>query len=61
MMISRKKEECNIYMGNVKLYQTANYNYLGVNIDEENRQEGEVDKRIAKYNSSVGALYPLLK
>ena len=47
MMISRKKEECNIYMGNVKLNQTANYNYLGVNIDKENRQEGEVDKRIA--------------
>ena len=35
-------------MGNVKLIQTANYNYLGVNIDEENRQEGEVNRRIAK-------------
>ena len=32
-----------------------------MNIDEENRQDGEVDKRIAKYNSSIGALYPLLK
>ena len=48
-------------MRNVKLNQTVNYNYLGVNIDEENRQEGEVNKRIAKYNSSIGALYPLLK
>ena len=54
MIISRRNEECNIYMGNVKLNQTANYNYLGVNIDKENRQECEVDKRIAKYNSSVG-------
>ena len=32
-----------------------------MNIDEENRQEGEVDKRIAKYNSGVGALHPLHK
>ena len=50
VMISRRKEECTIYMGNVKLNKTANYSYLGVNIDEENRQECEVDKRIAKYN-----------
>ena len=47
MMISRRREECNINMGNVKLNQTANYSYLGVNIDEENRKECEVDSRIA--------------
>ena len=45
----------------MKLNQTVNYSFLGVNIDEENRQECEADKRIAKYNSSVWAFYPLLK
>ena len=61
MLIARRKEECNIYMGNAKINQTANYSYLGVNIEEENKQQCEMDKRIAKYNTNVGALYPLLK
>ena len=47
MMISRRREECNIYMGNVKLNQTANFSYLDMNIDEENRKECEEDSRIA--------------
>ena len=32
-----------------------------MNIEEENIQKCEVDKRISKYKTSVGALYPLLK
>ena len=32
MLIARRKEECNIYMGNAKINQTANYSYLGERI-----------------------------
>ena len=61
MAISRQREAYDIYVGDNRITQTANYSYLGVNIEEENRQETEIDRRIAKYNSNVGALYPLLK
>ena len=61
MIISKRKEKCNIPRGNLKLNKVANYSYLVVHIDEENRQECEVNEKIAKYNFIVEALYPLLK
>ena len=61
MGISRQREVYHIYVGDTRITQTANYSYLGVNIEEENRQETEIDRRIAIYNYNVGALYPLIK
>ncbi len=61
MKVGRIKEECNIYIENVKLKQTDKFCYLGVLFDEENRQNIEILNRIQKYNANVSALYPILK
>ena len=50
-----------IYMDEYKINQTENYCHLGVNIGEKNLQEAEIHNRIAKYNSNVSMMYPLLK
>ena len=39
----------------------TDYEYLGVNINERNMQESEINQRIASYNKNVNMLYPLLK
>ena len=44
-----------------KINQTESYCHVGVNVGESNLQEVEIYNRIAKYNSNVGMLYPLLK
>ena len=61
MKVGRIKEECNIYIENIKLKQTEKFSYLGVLFDEENRQNIEISNRIKKYNTNVNALYPILK
>ena len=62
VIISRNRaQQCDIYMGENKLNQAENYTHLGVNVGETNLQEVEINNRIAKYNSNVGLMYPLLR
>ena len=61
MKVARIKEECNVYIENLKLNQTDKFSYLGVLFDEENRQILEISNRIQKYNANVNILYPILK
>ena len=44
-----------------KLYQSECYTHLGVNVGGNNLQEVGINNRIAKYNSNVGIVYPLLR
>ena len=53
--------QCEVYMGGNKLNQVENYKHLGVTVGERNLQEVEINNSIAKYNSNVGLMYPLLK
>ena len=41
--------------------KVTHYKYLGVNINERNMQEIEINQRIASYNTNVNMLYPILK
>ena len=50
-----------MYMGQDRLHQVENYTHLGVNVGNTNMQEVEINNRIAKYNSNVGLMYPLLR
>ena len=57
----RSRHTCDVFMGQEKVHQIANYAYLGINIGETNLQEVEINSRVAKYNSNVGLMYPLLR
>ena len=61
LVVSRSPQQHDIYMDQNKINQTENYCHLGVNVGESNVQEVEINNRIAKYNSNIGMLYPLLK
>ena len=61
LVASRFPQQHDIYMDQNKINQIESYCYLGVNIGESNLQEDEINNRIAKYNSNVSMLYPLLK
>ena len=61
MNISREKKQLDINIGNEQLKQVTNFEYLGVKMDEENRQELEINNRTSKYNQNLSALYPLIK
>lgn len=62
VVISRNREQLyDVYMGQDKLHQVENYTHLGVNVGDTNRQEIEINNRIAKYNRNVGLMYPLLR
>ena len=61
VVISRNFTQCEIYMERDKLYQSESYNHLGVSVGGNNLQEVEINSRIAKYNSNVGMVYPLLR
>lgn len=61
MSVGRNREEINVEVGEVRIQQVSNFTYLGVNINEENLQEVELNKRIGKYNANVNMLYPILK
>ena len=62
LVISRNsRHTCDVLIGQDKVNQVANYTYLGVNVGETNVQELEINNRIAKYNSNVGLMYPLLR
>ncbi len=61
MKVGRIKEECNVYIENLKLKQSDKFSYLGALFDEENRQTIEISNKIQKYNGNVSALYPILK
>ena len=41
--------------------KVTDYKYLGVNINERNMQEIEINQRIASYNTNVNMLYLILK
>jgi len=61
LVVSRSSQQHDIYMNQNKINQTESYCHLGVNVGESNVQEVEINNRIAKYNSNIGMLYPLLK
>ena len=61
VVISRNPTQCEIYMEGDKLYESEYYTHLGVNVGGNNLQEVEINNRIAKYNSNVGMVYPLLR
>ena len=62
LVISRNsRHTCDVLIGQDKVNQVANYTYLGVNVGETIVQEVEINNRIAKYNSNVGLMYPLLR
>ena len=62
LVISRNnRHTCDVLIRQDKVHQVANYTYLEVNVGETNSQEIEINNRIAKYNSNVGLVYPLLR
>jgi hypothetical protein len=61
MHADRNKENLVIIVEDQPLKQVNNFTYLGVNINEENAQQMELNKRINKYNANTSMLYPLLK
>ena len=62
VVISRNsRHTCDVLIGQDKVNQVANYTYLGVNVGETNVQELAINNRIAKYNSDVGLMCPLLR
>ena len=62
LAISRNsRHTCDVLIGQDKVNQVANYTHLGVNVGETNVQELEINNKIAKYNSNVGLVYPLLR
>ena len=59
LVISRSsRHTCDVFIGQEKVHQVANYTYLGIIIGETKLQEVEVNNRIA---SNVGSMYPLLR
>ena len=61
MVIAREEQEYDVYVGEDRIGQSESYNYLGVNLNNRNLQEVEINKRIGKYNSNVGMMYHLLR
>ena len=61
MYISRRKVEFDVYMEDMKLHQANSYKYLGVVVDDGNKQETELTVRIEKYTRKFMMMYPLLK
>ena len=61
MRISRRQEEFDVYMEEERLHQASSYKYLGVVIDEGNKQETELNARIGKYTHNFMKRFPLLK
>lgn len=61
MKVGRIREECNIYIENIKLKKTDKLSYLVVLLDDENEQNSDISNRINKYNANVNALYLILK
>jgi len=61
LVVSRSPQQHDIYMGQNNINETVSYCHLGMNFGETNLQEVEISNRIAKYDSNVGMLYPLVK
>ena len=61
MHIGRSVEEYDITIDGSSLNQVPEYNYLGACLNSKNLQVVEIDKRIAKFSSNTGMIYPLLK
>lgn len=49
-----------IPVGNHQAKQADNFKYLGVNFNEENLREIELNEGIQKYNTNLNMLYPIL-
>ena len=61
MVLSRQRNNCEIYVEGNKLEEVNNFKYLGVNYNNAGQMQVEIDKRIAKYSKNLGLLYPLIK
>jgi hypothetical protein len=61
MHVGRNVVHLDIVVGDRQLKQVNNFTYLGVNINNENIQETEINNRINEYNANVCMLYPILK
>ena len=61
VVISRRREEYDIYMNQNRINQSDSYCHLGVYIGERNLLETEINNRIAKFNRNVGRMYQMVK
>lgn len=61
LKLSRDNVPLNIMIAGERIKQVQNFQYLGVQINAENKHEVEINQRITKYNSNLMALYPILK
>ena len=61
LLVSKSPQQHDIYIDQNKINQTESYCHLDMNVGESNVQEVKINNRIAKYNSNIGMLYPLLK
>ena len=58
--ISRKRDKFDVHMED-ELHQENSYKYLGIVVNEENKQETELNSRIEKYTRNFMMIFPLLK
>ena len=62
LVISRNSTyTCDVLIGPKKVHKVAHYTNQGLIVRGTNLQEIEINNRIAKYNSNVGLMYPLLR
>ena len=61
MFVAREDCEQELIIGENQINQVEKYKYLGVHLNKRNKQEGEVNMRINKYNNTMTMLYQLLK
>ena len=56
MVFSREPTECKVEVGDVQLEQAWETVYLGVRLSENGRMESELERRIGRAATVVGAL-----
>ena len=61
MVVAREDCEQDLIIGENQINQVEKYKYLGVHLNKRNKQEGEINMRINKYNNTMTMLNPLLK
>ena len=61
MHVGEDRIEMQVSIGDVRLKQVDTFTYLGISSNQEDKQDVEIDRRIAKYNANVSALFQLLK
>ena len=60
-MIGRSHPTLNMKIGDRTLNHVQSFKYLGNIVNEQSKQEEEINNRIAKYSQNVGCMYRLLQ